>query len=166
MTRFYFNEAFGQSSYRESKIAILQLMEEDPSYRSRCPSAEWFKHMVYYNSLEMVKLFGIIPVINIIMGIIALMYGAFYAQNGGEFQPNHREMWMLRGVLMIFTGPLLLIIDMIKDSYYDSEINQFTLTHPVEMAHFEESGHDHRINRDCCCCCLPYNITIECIPRA
>lgn len=115
MERIYLCEAFGWCTQSEAQVAISQLRTIAPAqFAFTCPGAQLNKYFVYYASLNVFKILGYIPVVNVILGIAAIIYGVAYERIEVIHAETHSAKWLLRGILMIVTGPLLFIIDFIK----------------------------------------------------
>lgn len=108
--KLYLSAAFGWDSESIAKVAISQLRTESKIYCGTCPKAQLIKNGSFRWQPNMLKLVGYIPVINILAGVFALVA----VRNEYGLSPNHASMWKVRGVAMILTGPLLVIVDAIK----------------------------------------------------
>lgn len=141
INRLYLADAFGWDTESKAKVAIAQLREEKIIDNQKCPKAQ----LIYNESVRglpnLLKMIGYIPVINIFAGILAITQSP---NNSAKYEPNHSARWKMRGVAMILTGPLLLIVDAIKFVYELKIANKYGKDHPKLMEAFNPS-HKHTI---------------------
>ncbi|MBY0529027.1 MAG: hypothetical protein K2P51_02430 [Rhabdochlamydiaceae bacterium] len=140
LQRLYLSDAFGWDTEARSKVALSQLREDVPSYRTTCPKAQLIKNCSYHWQPNTIKFLGYIPILNLFAGALAISS----AENGREFRPNNKQFWVARGIAMIFTGPALLIADLLKYAYDRSVMAAYGKTHPNYMDQFNTS-HRHSI---------------------
>jgi hypothetical protein len=109
--RIYLADVFGWDTEWTAKVAISQLRNDFFISSSKCPKAQLIKNGSIRWQPNLLKAVGYIPGLNIVAGIMAMAL----AENEHTLRPNdHKKWWMIRGIAMILTGPLLLIVDLIK----------------------------------------------------
>lgn len=129
----FLGPAFGWETEGRNKVAISQLRERDPFYSHRCPKAQLIKNKSYQSMNNTTKILGYIPVINVIVGIIILTQIK-------NLDPKYQDTWRARGIAVIFAGPLLFVVDMIKfisdvkivakyEQQFPDLIKEFNTTH-------------------------------------
>ncbi len=138
----YLRDAFGWHSEYTAKVAFAQLAEiGDEFIDSRdCPQKQFIEEGSSHHGLwNSIKILGYVPGMNVITGIFILKYCG--NRDPAPSRSHDKQLWMLRGVAMIFTGPLLIVIDLIKFIYdcriaskyrqeYPERVGQFDPTHP------------------------------------
>ena len=126
MTRLYLGNAFGWDTEATAKVAIAQLRAERMISVDKCPQAQLIKNESIRWHPNILKILGYIPVLNLIAGIVAIAN----AESSHEYGPNHTALWRGRGVAMILSGPLLLIVDLIVHLYHLRIVNRYNSDHP------------------------------------
>lgn len=133
MTKLYLGEAFGWETESRSKMIISQLREENKIVlSSTCPKRQLVKNDMFRLQSNSAKLLGYIPVINIIMGLMAIYYSSKDSTSG----PNHRAMWIFRGIATILTGPLLIVADLAKTIFDQRIVAKYHREHPQLIQQF------------------------------
>ncbi len=111
----YLADAFGWDVESTAKVAISRLREEKIISRDKCPKAQLIKNGSLRWQPNLLKFFGYIPVVNVLAGIAIIAQADSVDKE--FFRPDHRQFWIARGVAMIFTGPLLFLVDLVKVIY-------------------------------------------------
>lgn len=135
--RLYLGDALGWGSDSTSKVAISQLREKNIIIK-RCAKAQVIQSSGPRLLATTVKILGYIPILNIIVGALAI----HYASNSNRQRPHNKEFWILRGVSMILFGPLLIPIDFIKTLCDERIASKYTKKHPELIAQFN-CPHNH-----------------------
>ena len=115
MTNLYLGDAFGWQSENTAKVAISQL-GENHIIRNRCRKSQLLKAQSFNPLNHGIKIFGYIPVLNILAGGFAIHFG-IKSNPGASERPHNNAFWILRGISMILLGPLLIAVDLIKTIY-------------------------------------------------
>jgi hypothetical protein len=137
INKLYLGDAFGWETDDTAKVAICHLRESS-LITKKCPAAQLVKSRSYSVLPHLVKIIGYFPVLNILAGGLAI-YGA---EGGNTNRPHNKLFWRLRGVAMILTGPLLIIIDAIKYAYDCRIAAKFSRENPKLIQQFNTS-HTH-----------------------
>lgn len=137
--QLYLGEAFGWQTDYTAKVAISQLQQQS-KITIRCPKAQLMQAQSHLILVNGVKILGYIPVLNILAGGLAI----HFASSGSSERPNNREFWILRGVCMIFLGPLLAIVDAIKTIHDAIIAKKYRKENPELMAKFN-TAHGHNV---------------------
>jgi len=137
----YVGDAFGWDSEALAKVAIVQLRAKGAISNSGCPKAQLLKNESMRWMPNVVKIAGYFPLINIAAGLMAIAYSK---DSLDGYAPNHTACWKWRGVAMILTGPLLLIVDLIKYIYNLRIARQYMRDYPQSMLGFA-TNHNHTI---------------------
>jgi hypothetical protein len=138
ISRLYLGDAFGWDTESAAKVAISQLRESNEIKTNKCPASQLLLNESvrwYPNAL---KFAGYIPVLNIIAGVLAITY----SESGMGVGPDHTPKWIGRGVAMMFGGPLLLIVDLVKYLYDRSIVDQYNAAYPALIEAFNVT-HNH-----------------------
>jgi hypothetical protein len=136
--RLYLSDAFGWETEWTAKVAISQLREEHIINTSACPKAQLIKNGSYRWMPNVLKILGYIPIINVVAGIIVF----FVIEDQPYYRPSHKQLWELRGVAMIFTGPLLMAVDLIKFIYDCTVAAKYCQENERIIARFD-TPHEH-----------------------
>ncbi len=124
VNQLYLGYAFGWDTESIAKVAICQLREKN-LIAQKCPKAQLIRNEYIRQLPNILKIFGYIPVINVIAGAVAIAH-AFHSD---KYSPNNAVEWRERGVAMIFCGPILLVVDLIVHLYHLKIANQYSETH-------------------------------------
>lgn len=152
--RLYLGDAFGWETKSITKVGISQLREKN-IIGNKCAKAELKNHQTG----NLIKVLGYIPVLNIIIGSLAI-HGARKIQNTNQkYNPHTKELTIVRGVSMILFGPLLVPVDAIKTIYDRIVAAVYAKKHPELMEQFN-CPHKHNIYKN------PKGERIEACPQA
>ncbi|NGX38217.1 MAG: hypothetical protein K1000chlam2_01389 [Chlamydiae bacterium] len=132
----YLGGAFGWETESRAKVAISQLRQGSKFFNENCPKAQLIKNGSIRWQANLVKILGYIPIINVLAGVVAITC----AENG--YEPRNKQMWICRGVAMIFTGPLLLIVDLVKFIFDSTIVAKYNRENPERIEAFNTS-HTH-----------------------
>ncbi len=139
--KLYLGDAFGWETESTAKVAISELREEGKiSSDSKCPKAQLIKNQSYRSQTNGLKVLGYIPIINIIAGIVAIVFSTDASNN--ECRPNNQKFWIARGVAMILTGPLLAIVDLGKFIFDKIMTAKYNKNHKELIEQFD-TDHKH-----------------------
>ncbi len=138
----YLRDAFGWHSEYTDKVAFAQLTDKNSSCITPgvCLQRQFEERSSYNRLGNSVKILGYVPVINVIIGILILTVSKF--NNLDPNRPNNKQLWMVRGVAMIFTGPLLIVIDLIKFLYDCRIASKYRQEYPHNIRQFDHT-HEH-----------------------
>ena len=136
--RLYLGDAFGWEIEWTAKVAISQLREESIISTDKCPKAQLIKNESLRWQPNLLKVLGYLPIINVVAGAVAI----YQAEEGREYRPHHKQMWMGRGVAMVFTGPLLVMVDLIK-FLFDCRIAAKYHREKESLIHQFNTSHGH-----------------------
>lgn len=144
MGDLYLNNAFGWEAEPLAKVAITQLRVALKISDTECPGKQLAKNSAGRIWTNMAKFAGYIPVINVIVGtvIVGFALNANSVFAGNEYRPNNRAWWMRRGIATICTGPLLIIVDLIKFLYDLSVAAEYKTANEALIDRFN-TGHEH-----------------------
>jgi hypothetical protein len=136
----YLGDAFGWDTENTAKVAITQLRTQNLIDVEKCPKAQLIKNRYLRWLPNVLKIFGYIPGINVVAGIVAI---ANSKKDSDALGPNHTARWIGRGIVMIISGPLLLVIDLIKYLFDRNTANRYSKNNPDLMNAFNTShGHN------------------------
>lgn len=137
--RLYLGEAFGWESKSTTKVAVSQLREKKTLSNEECAKSQAYNN----RTNNLVKTLGYIPLLNIVMGALAI----HHAGNSNLNRPHHKELTIIRGVSMILFGPLLIPVDAIKTICDKIIAAKYAKKHPELMAEFN-CPHKHTSFKD------------------
>jgi hypothetical protein len=106
-------DAFGWETEERAKMAILQMQEFDGKYSKECPQALLVKNEPYRDQNNGCKGYAYIPLVNIALGLCMIYYGATEDFHWGP-KTELRAKWIIRGVATTLTGPLMILVDLVK----------------------------------------------------
>jgi hypothetical protein len=142
ISKLYLGDAFGWETESTAMVAISQLREESKIDRSKCPKAQLIKNGSVRWQPNVIKILGYIPAINVLAGAIALAFVATSHEDESVLRPHHKTFWILRSVCMIFTGPLLFIVDLIKHIFDSKVVSKYNRDNREAIEKFNTS-HEH-----------------------
>lgn len=135
----------GWDTESTAKVAIAQLREKNLIQTNKCPKAQLIRNESIRWMPNVLKILGYFLGLNIIVGIVVIV--AAKDESKGDLPklgPDHTARWRGRGVAMIFGGPLLFIIDLIKFICNRSIVNRYQKAHPQLIEAFNTS-HGHTL---------------------
>lgn len=141
MMRLYPGNAFGWDTEFIAKVAIVQSREIYRADQLKCPKSQLIKNESIRWLPNILKIFGYIPGLNLMAGVTACIG----SRGSPRYSPNHTANWIGRGVAMIVTGPLLLIVDLIVHLYHLSVAKRYEYEHQMLMGIFNVR-HRHAVH--------------------
>ena len=136
----YLGDAFGWETNTIAKTAISQLRERNSISNSACAKAQLIKNKSHRSQTNGLKVLGYIPIINVIAGIVAIVFSESALSSGSRSHNN--QFWIARGVAMILTGPLLAIVDLGKFIFDNKIAAKYNRTHHELINQFD-TDHGH-----------------------
>lgn len=125
--------AFGFETYDRWRVAAHQY-EKKMGYETAKPGEGLHNYQIWakpiIDEINASKIWGYIPLVNIIVGIVRIM---FYANNINDTTSEDKPIakWhMGRGIAEILIGPLLFIPDLILTCWDKSVVKAYLLKHP------------------------------------